>query len=95
MSKPADKPERLGDAPIEPSFVRMMQSLAGILDEAFNGTAKGDNRKVGFILMTFNFGSEEDGRTNYISNARREDVVAMLKHQLARFEGQPELKGHA
>ena len=32
---------------------------------------------------------------NYISNADRADVVTLLKEQLARFEGQPEMKGSA
>ena len=31
----------------------------------------------------------------YISNANRGDVVIMLKEQLKRFEGQPDLTGHA
>jgi hypothetical protein len=87
--------ERLGDAPIEDEYIRKMNTIAGILDEVFNGDAKGQDRKVGFILMVFPYG-EDEGRCNYISNgANRKDVVAMLKEQIARFEGQPEIKGHA
>jgi hypothetical protein len=85
--------ERLGDAPIEPAYIEQMNALANILDELFNGEAKGDDRKVGFILMVFPF--ETGGRCNYISNAHRPDVVVMLKEQIKRFEGQPELKGTA
>jgi hypothetical protein len=44
--------------------------------------------------MVFNFG-ESSGRLNYISNAERDDVMTMLKEQLARWEGQPEMKGTA
>ena len=86
--------KRLGDAPIEPQYIEMMNAIAQVLDEAFNGKAKGDDRTTGFILLTFGFG-DEGRRCNYISNADREDVVIMLKEQLARFEGQPEMKGHA
>ena len=34
-------------------------------------------------------------RCNYISNASREDVIVLLKEQLARFEGQAEVSGTA
>jgi hypothetical protein len=39
--------------------------------------------------------SEQPEFCNYISNARREDVIMLLKEQLARFEGQPEVSGRA
>ena len=81
----------LGDAPIDPRYREKMKALAKTLDEGFNGPAKGDDRKVGFVLMVFEFGSDK-GRTNYISNADRTDVVTLLKEQLARFEGQAEPK---
>jgi hypothetical protein len=87
--------ERLGDAPIQPEYIRLMNTIAGVLDEAFNGEAKGEDRKTGFVLLVFPFGDQEGGRTNYISNASRKDVVTMLKEQVKRFEGQPELKGTA
>lgn len=86
--------ERLGDAPIEPKHREMMNALAHALDEALNGDAKGADKKIGFCLMMFNFG-EGPGRCNYISNASREDVVTLLKEQLARFQGQPEMQGRA
>jgi hypothetical protein len=64
-----------------------MNRLAGALDEAFNGVAKGNDRKTGSVLLVFPFGAD-DGRCNYISNgAAREDIVMMLKEQIARFEG--------
>lgn len=88
------KKHSLGDAPIEPKHHRMMNSIAGVLDEAFNGDAKGEDRKVGWCLMVFPFEGFE-GRANYISNASRADVITLLKEQLARFEGQPEQKGSA
>jgi hypothetical protein len=86
--------ERLGDAPIDPKLTRLMNTIAGALDEAFNGEAKGADRKNGFILMVFPFEGHE-GRCNYISNADRAAVVTMLKAQIKRFEGQPDMTGHA
>jgi hypothetical protein len=86
--------ETLGDAPIEPDFVEGMNQLGGFIDQFFNGDLRGKDRKVGFCLMVFGF-DDGTGRANYISNADRADVVTLLKEQLARFEGQPEMKGTA
>lgn len=90
----ADKPEKLGDGPIEAKHHGQMNMLADVLDEVLNGDAVGKDRKVGFLLMVFPFNSG-DGRANYISNAERADVIVMLKEQLSRFEGWPEMKGTA
>jgi hypothetical protein len=87
-----DMPE-LGDAPIEQKYRETIKGLAGFIDGFFNGPAKGRPRKTGFVLLTFEFGNT--GRCNYISNARREDVVTLLREQLRRFEGSPDVTGHA
>lgn len=81
------------NAPIEPEFHARMNALAGTLDRIFNGDARGDNRKVGFVLLAFNFG--EESRANYISNAERKGIITTMKELLARFEGQPEISGRA
>ena len=87
--------ERLGDAPIQKEYLEQMNVVAKGLDEIFNGDAKGADRKTGFVLLVFPYESH-DGRCNYISNgADRRDVVTMFKEQIARFEGQPEMKGTA
>lgn len=84
---------QLGDAPIEPAYREKMQDLARAIDQLFNGDLKGADRKVGFVMMVYNFG-DEPGRCNYISNgADRKDVVTLMKEMIARFEGQPEMKG--
>ena len=86
--------ERLGDAPIEPQYEAQMKHLARSIDRIFNGEAEGDDRKTGFILLVYPFGDKE-GRCNFISNgADRRDVVTLFKEMIARFEGQPEVKGH-
>jgi hypothetical protein len=72
--------------PIEPAFHAQMNALAGVLDEMFNGEGcKPEDKKVGFFLTTFNF--DAPGRFNYISNADKLDVRAMLKDVVARIEG--------
>lgn len=83
---------RLGDAPIEPHLHSMMNALARGVDEILNGDER--PKKNGFIMLVFPF-EGHDGRCNYISNAERKDVVTMLKEQIARFEGQPEMSGRA
>jgi len=95
--------ERLGDAPIEPEYREQMKTLAKILDEMFNGPYANpqehgieDKRTTGFVLLVFPFGEEAEGRCNFISNgANRQDLVALFKEMIARFEGQPEMEGHA
>jgi hypothetical protein len=83
----------LGDAPIEPQYIKQMQELAQTLDEVFNGRPVRE-KKVGFVLLVFPFG--EGGRCNFISNgADRTDIVSLFREMIARFEGQPELKGKA
>jgi hypothetical protein len=81
------------NAPIEQKYRATMKALAGFIDGFFNGPAKGRPRKTGFVLLTFDFGDSR--RCNYISNARREDVVVLLREQLRRFEGSPDAEGHA
>jgi hypothetical protein len=85
----------IGDGPIEDAYRATMVGVAKALDETFNGEEKGQDRKTGFVLLVFPFG-EAEGRCNYISNgASRDDIVVMLKEQIKRFEGQPEMKGRA
>ena len=72
MSK---KPQQLGDAPVEQRYYDRMIHIAAALDDIFNGSAKGQERETGFVLLVFPFGAS-DGRCNYISNgADRKDIV--------------------
>jgi len=92
--------ERLGDAPIEPEYIEKMNAMAHALDEIFNGVKRGKDRQTGFVLLVFPFDQDghapKDGRCNFISNgADRRDVVTLMKEMIRRFEGQPEMKGHA
>ena len=85
----------LGDGPIEAQYIEQMKLLAGFLDEQFNGEAKGQAGQVGFVLLVFPFG-EQEGRCNYISNgAARKEIVTLMREQIKRFEGAPDVRGHA
>ena len=81
----------LGDAPIEPEHMEKMNALAQGLDKVLNHGHL-PLKKTGFVLLVFPFG-DHAGRCNYISNAERDDIVVLLKEQLARFRGMPETKG--
>lgn len=92
--KKVKKVHTLGDAPIEPEYIAQMNSLAQVVQELFNGKGtRVQDSKVGFVLMVFAL--NDKSRANYISNANRQDVIVLLKEQLARFEGMPEQKGRA
>jgi hypothetical protein len=98
----SEESERLGDAPIEERYRQQMNGLAAAIDELFNGDesapraqGKPDRRRVGFVLLVYEFG-DEPGRCNFISNgADRKDIVVLFKEMIKRFEGQPEVTGHA
>ena len=94
-----DKNQTLGDAPIDRKFREMMKAIAESLDEVFNGDKYGADRETGFVLLVFPFtkpdGTKYQGRANYISNAARDDIVVLLKEQIARFEGMPDIRGTA
>lgn len=82
--------------PIDPKFHEQMNALAEILDEAFNGPQLPGiprTKTVGFFLTCFPF--DEPGRFNYISNADKLDVRAMLKDVIARIEGRMSEPGRA
>lgn len=93
--KQREKQYQLGDAPIEEEYRIMMNSVAVALDQMFNGKTKGKDRKTGIVLLVFPFG-DVLGRCNFISNgADRKDIVTLFKEMITRFEGQPEISGHA
>lgn len=86
---------QLGDGPVQDDYRAQMNAVMKTLDEFMNGDAKGDDRSVGIVVLMFPFGST-DGRCNFISNgADRKDLVVLFKEMIARFEGQPAVKGSA
>jgi hypothetical protein len=86
----------VSEEPIEPQHVEQMNAIARALDDAFNGENKGEARKIGFVLLVFPFGEDPKGRCNYISNGSdRRDIVTLFREMIAKFEGQPDITGHA
>jgi hypothetical protein len=94
---------RLGDAPIEDAQRERMNKIATFLDRQFNGDnaqphalLKEDKREWGFVMLVFRFGDDPKNRCNFISNgADRKEIITLFKEMIARFEGQPEMEGHA
>jgi hypothetical protein len=67
-----------------------MKAVAAGLDDVFNaGWNEGKPRRIGFALLTYEFGEPiaGTGRVNYIGNGRREDVLVAMKEVVARWEG--------
>lgn len=76
--------------PIEEKQRALMNAVAESLDELFNGKALPGlprPKKIGFVLLTAEFGKIEKGRVNYISNGEREDMLKMMKEMIDRAEG--------
>ena len=85
---------QLGDAPIEDAYTAKMTFLMREIDHMFNGDLRGPERKTGIVLLVFPF--SDKGRCNFMSNgADRRDIVTLFREMIARFEGQPEMKGSA
>jgi hypothetical protein len=79
----------------EEEFAENMNAVAYGVDALFNGEANSSDRKIGFVLLVFPF-RDHEGRCDYISNgANRQEVVAIMKRQIKRLEGQPEITGWA
>jgi hypothetical protein len=72
-------------------MTKEMNAIARVLDETLNGdpaTRGPGERKTGFALLVFPFCQPNDEhRANYISNANREDMIAIMKEFIARAEG--------
>jgi hypothetical protein len=71
----------------------VIQELARAIDLCLNGQE--DQKRNGFCLFIFPFDDLEGTNTNYVSNAKRDDVKAAMKEVIARWEGQPQVSGQA
>ena len=73
---------------IQPELVEQMNMIGRAIDISFNGNANTIDKKVAFALFIFPFGQpNNEHRSNYISNAQRQDIIATLKEFIARMEG--------
>jgi hypothetical protein len=87
------KSHQYGDAPVEPEYMMKMKAIITTVDEFVNDNKRGKDREIGIVVLMFPFG-DGPGRCNFMSNGvAREDVVALMKEMIARFEGQPEISG--
>jgi hypothetical protein len=68
-----------------------MNKIGGLLDDWLQ---KSTNERWGFVLLVFPFDTHE-GRSDFVSNAQRDDVVTVLREQLRRLDGWPDVTGHA
>lgn len=76
----SETPEDVAEQPIEPEVLGIMQGTYEALEEHL---PKG----WGFALLIFRFGEHDDGRMNYCSNARREDMLVAMREFIASNEG--------
>jgi hypothetical protein len=84
-----------GDAPVDERYRQQMVAMMQALNKFVNGEVPIPERETGIVVLMFRFG-DGPGRANYMSNGvRREDIVTLFKEQIARFEGQPDIEGHA
>lgn len=63
--------------PIPPELINTMQAVADLLKDVFE--------PLGFTLLVFDMG--DSGRMNYISSAKREDMITAMKEFIAHHEG--------
>lgn len=64
----------MSDAPIPDDIRGVMNGIGHMIDEAIEDHA---DRKMGFMLMVFDYGT--GGRMSYISNSKREDILKALQ----------------
>lgn len=83
--------------PTENSDKPVLNAIAGAIDDALNGP-KIDGRRLGttgFAIIIFEKDGDQATVASYVSNTDRDDTYAAMKQMVARFEGQPEQRGHA
>lgn len=66
-----------------------MRNVARALDATFYQLGDGENRKIGFCLLVFEF--HQPGICNYVSNAERESMLAAMREAYRRLSGGEEI----
>jgi len=77
----------------EETAKRELMHLAEHLDDVFNGADDGPSSTGFMLLVAYPLGPED--RCSVVSNMPTRDLLAMLKLQVARLEGQAFQTGHA
>jgi hypothetical protein len=71
----------LDHGPVEEKYHDRMNELATALEMFFNPDGE---RKVCFTLLVTEFNTQ--GRLNYISNGRKEDIMTTMKELVGKYE---------
>jgi len=64
-----------------------MQKIARLVDEEIP-------QGWGFFVMAFPFGEKAPGRMNYVSNAKREDILKLMEEFIKKSNRSGTLEGH-
>lgn len=74
----------------DPKTKKFLNDLARAIDDALNPDLLADKKEWGFAVMMFRFtdvGKGVENRMNWISNAKRADMIVALKEMVAQLEG--------
>lgn len=63
----------------------LYNAIAGGLDDILNGPVR--PRRLAFVVLVAEIGKIDNGKVNYVSNANKQDILAMMKEYIARAEG--------
>lgn len=69
---------------VQEHVVAEMNAIASAIDQLMNPDKK--NKKVGFMLLMFDFAGPKSNRVNYIANCDRKDGINAMKEFIARAE---------
>lgn len=70
------------EGPVEEHVQKVLYAVGKAIDEF---VTEHHPEGMGFFVAMFQFGS--GGRFNYLSNARRDDIVKLLEEMLVKFKG--------
>lgn len=74
------------EGPVQEEYEEMMRVLGGVIDHLLNGDRL--PKQTGFAILMFDFNeTPTSDRINYLSNARRAEMIIAMKELVARFEG--------
>jgi hypothetical protein len=78
-----------GHGPVEERYKEILQDLGRRID---TGLKMRTGKKMGFVLLLFDFGEPKQGRMNYLSNAERGSMLKALQELVAQMEAEGETR---